>query len=421
MLRGTWPAVLAGAALVACGDGMGTSGSGPEVVTETRGDTTVVRTLSGSVWGGDATLVPVLSIGELEGPEEYLFGDIRSIAVGDDGRVYVLDPQTRNVRVFDADGAHVETLGGPGEGPGELGTTGSVAVLPDGRVVAQDPLNQRVQVYGPNPDETEAWSYPQEAFVLPFKPLFVDRLGRLLISAPRSPATGEAVAQVVVLDADGVQRETLVPPYGDFEPPSVEVYVAMFERSLTSPVPLTARRHWTLNPDGRFIAGVSTDYRFDVHREDGILRIERVYEPVAVSDAERDDYREDTERGMRVSEPGWEWNGPPIPETKPPFRELIAGRDGRIWVRLWTEGQSEANEAHDPDDPRFDPVNWTSPPRYDVFEPDGTYLGAVNPPDGFAHYPQPILDGDDVWAVTRDALDVQRVVRFHIELPDGDS
>ena len=50
--------------------------TGPVVETETIGDTTVVRTVSGSVWEGDATLVPETSVGELDGPEEYLFGSV---------------------------------------------------------------------------------------------------------------------------------------------------------------------------------------------------------------------------------------------------------------------------------------------------------------------------------------------------------
>ncbi|WP_420636093.1 6-bladed beta-propeller [Candidatus Palauibacter sp.] len=412
----TLTGLIISTSLAACDAGAGASGAGPDVVVETRGDTTVVRTLSGSVWGAAARLVPQLSIGEVEGPEELLFGAIGSIAVDDDGRVYVLDRQALNVRGFDADGAHIETLGGPGEGPGELSTTGSLAVLPGGRVAAQDPLNMRIQVYGPEPNETEAWSYDAGAFVLPFKPLFVDRLGRILVAAPQSPVPGDVVEQVAVLGADGVQQDTLVPPRGDFEPPAVEVYVPMFERSVTSPVPLTARRHWTLNPDGHFVTGVSTDYRIDVEGDAGVLRIERVYEPVAVSEAERSYYREDTTRSMRLTQPDWSWNGPPIPETKPPFRGLIAGRDGRIWVRVWTDAYRLENEDYDPDNPRSDPVTWPSPLRYDVFEPDGTYLGAVVPPEGFADYPQPVFDGDNVWAVTRDALGVERVVRFRIEV-----
>ena len=51
--------------------------------------------------------------------------------------------------------------------------------------------------------------------------------------------------------------------------------------------------------------------------------------------------------------------------------------------------------------------------RYDVFQPDGTYLGAVNAPADFRASINP-FDGDHVWAVTRDELDVQRVVRYRI-------
>lgn len=411
-------ALLACVVLAACG-GERTSGEGPEVSVERRGDTTVVRTLSGSVWGTDATLVPELSIGEIEGPDEFLFGRIRSIAVDAEGRVYVLDSQTSNVRGFDADGIHFATLGGPGEGPGELSTTGSVAVLPGGRIAAQDPLNGRIQVYGPEPNDTEAWSYEYGAIVLPFKPLFVDPLGQLLVAAPQSSVSGEFVEQVAVLDADGVQRDTRLPPHGDFRPPSVEVRVPMFERPVTVPVPLTARRLWTLNPDGQFVVGVSTDYRIDVLRDDGVLRIERVYEPVPVPEAERAYYRDDTTHGMRRTQPDWSWNGPPVPDTKPPFRGLAVGRDGRIWVRLWTEASAEENENHDPGNPGSDPVAWPSPLRYDVFEADGTYLGAVVPPDGFVYEPQPVFDGDDVWAVTRDGLGVERVVRFRIRVGDA--
>ena len=49
-------------------------------------------------------------------------------------------------------------------------------------------------------------------------------------------------------------------------------------------------------------------------------------------------------------------------------------------------------------------MTWEEPLRYDVFEPDGVYLGAVVPPDEFSPYPNPVFDGDHVWAVTRDEL-----------------
>ena len=117
---------------------------------------------------------------------------------------------------------------------------------------------------------------------------------------------------------------------------------------------------------------------------------------------------------MQAFDPTWTWNGPPIPDHKPFFGDLVAGRDGRIWVAVPTEARAVENPDHDPEDPSSAPVVWRAPPRYDVFEPDGTYLGAVTPPQGFTGSTMPIFDGDYVWAVTHDDLGVGRVVRFRI-------
>ena len=124
--------------VAACEADAGPSADGPDVVTETIGDTTVVRTVSGSVWGAEAALVPEISVGEVDGAEEYLFGSISSIAVNDDRDLYVLDGQAQHVRVFDSAGVYVETLGRRGEGPGEFGYAEAIALLLDGRLVVRD-------------------------------------------------------------------------------------------------------------------------------------------------------------------------------------------------------------------------------------------------------------------------------------------
>ena len=51
--------------------------------------------------GAEARLVPEVSIGELDGPDEYLFGRIGSLAVDNDRNVYVFDAQAHHVRVFE--------------------------------------------------------------------------------------------------------------------------------------------------------------------------------------------------------------------------------------------------------------------------------------------------------------------------------
>ncbi len=406
----TRPMVLLAAttacALAACGTDTGPTAATPDVVTETIGDTTVVRTISGSVWGAEATLVPEVSIGELDGPEEYLFGWIFSLAVDDERNVYVFDYQAQHVGVFDAGGNHLETLGGEGEGPGEFKRAEAIAMLPDGRLVVRNPGNQRVEVFGPEPGQNEQWRYPAGGLHT-FRQLYTDMHGRTLVpivDRSRDPSSGGGlVTQLLVLGPDGTPVDTLAQPS---------------HPSPTAVRPFRPRFQWTFHPSGHFLTGMPSEYRIDLARDDGVLRIERAVDPVPVLDEERAHAREQMVRSRRETDPNWSWSGPPVPRHKPFFRSLRTGRDGRIWVRVSTEGYPVENEDHDPADPSSMPVIWREPVRYDVFEPDGTYLGVVVPPDGTT-LSTAVFDGDYVWAVTEDELEVERVVRFRIVVAGG--
>ncbi|MDE2677280.1 MAG: 6-bladed beta-propeller [Gemmatimonadota bacterium] len=400
------------ALLTACGADSAPSGSAPETVIETIGDTTVVRTLSGSVWGAEATLVPEMTIGRLDGPEEYLFGNIRSIAVAGDGTVYVLDLLEQHVRVFDSLGVYVETLGRRGEGPGEFTEAEAIAALPDGRLAVRDPENQRVTVFGPGQGEVAVWRYA--GGVSTFSPLHADTRGRTYLLAGDLFRLDELGMEIIVLGPDGTHLDTLPEPSSDYEAPFVRAE-APGGMSVTYGVPFAPRFHWTFHPSGHFLTGLSTDYRIDLARDDGVLRIERSQDPVTAAEAERAYQRDLTVARIRRSLPGWDWDGPAIPGHKPFFRALRAGRDGRIWVRLSTEGRPVENADHDPGDPASFPVTWEEDTRYDVFEPDGTYLGVVAAPEEFTSFPVPVFGRDHVWAVTVDEQGVQRVVRYRIQ------
>ena len=399
----------------ACGFGAPPTGPGVEV--ETIGDTTIVRTLSGSVWATEATLVPEVSIGELEGSDEYLFGRIWSLAVDDDRNVYVFDEQAQHVRVFDTAGAYMRTVGGRGEGPGEFSRAEAIAVLPDGRLAVRDPGNMRVQVFDLETGDTDEWEYNSGNAYRAGVPLYTDVRGRTFLLT--SDQSRDNI--VIVLGSDGTHLDTLPEPTMDYEQFAVRAEHVTEESSssVTALVPFTHAFFWAVHPSGHFLTGLSSDYRLDLERDEGVLRIERNYVPVPVSDGERDYERESLVRMIRFSVPDWTWDGSRIPDHKPVFQELLAGRDGRIWVRLSTEGQRVENENHDPENPFSSPVIWRTPIRYDVFESDGTYLGVVVPPDEFSASPDPVTDGDHVWAVARDELGVERVVRYRIEVDNA--
>ena len=402
---------------LACGP-VADSGDAAGVVVETRtiDDTTVVRTVSGSVWGGDATLVPEISIGELDGPEEYLFGSVRSIAVDDEHNVYVLDGQARHVRVYDSDGTYLKTLGREGEGPGEFSVPIGAAIS-NGRLLVRDPANARVQLFEVETGDAEEWRY-EPSGIYANTPLYKDDRGRIHVDISDDEGT-----RFIVMDSQGTHVDTVSAPQAPAGFDSSEFVMHARGESgdgwilAGATVPFSPQWYWTVHPTGHFLSALSTAYRIHLGQDSGVLRIERNHAPVAVLDEERDHHEREIVDRMRRVDAGWSWDGPSIPDRKPPFKDLRAGSDGRIWVNLWTEAQQVPNKEHDSSNPQSAPFTWVEPLRYDVFEADGTYLGAVVPADGFSLSAPPVFGRSFVWAVDRDELDVERVVRYKIALP----
>ncbi len=63
---------------------------------------------------------PLVQIGSTDGPMEYLFRDIGSIRMTDEGMIVVPDRGTNVIRMYDRHGRHVRSFGRVGGGPGEF-------------------------------------------------------------------------------------------------------------------------------------------------------------------------------------------------------------------------------------------------------------------------------------------------------------
>lgn len=84
------------------------------------------------------TAVVVARIGELEGPEEYLFGEIGSVVTDSAGRIYVADRVGSFIRVYDPSGQYLAQIGRSGQGPGEYDSPFDMTVDPFGRLYVRD-------------------------------------------------------------------------------------------------------------------------------------------------------------------------------------------------------------------------------------------------------------------------------------------
>lgn len=68
---------------------------------------------------GELRLVQELHLGRVDGSGPDVFADIHDLAIDSFGRIYVLDPGWRDVRLFDREGRFIRRLAPEGEGPGE--------------------------------------------------------------------------------------------------------------------------------------------------------------------------------------------------------------------------------------------------------------------------------------------------------------
>lgn len=427
MIRTRYRPALAVLALLAAGCGAGEDAGDGELVmrVDTVGDTIVVRTERGSVWGPRVGLEPVLHIGALDGSEEYTFGRVAGVSLAADRSLLVLDQQALAVRMYDREGRHLRSFGRSGGGPGELAQPTGLAVLPDGRVLVSDPRNGRVNVYSPEGEALDSW--PMNAGFFTSNQVRAMRDGRAYVVAALAPMMSERMESGYIrVGPAGTSVDTIRRPDWDFEP---SILTASFEqgggRSISrTGVPFSPGITWTLSPLGYPVGGVTTRYAIESFHHDGrILRMGRAADPVPVTAGERA-YREHAvTESMRETDPSWRWSGPSIPATKAPFGAIQVDDDGRIWARIAVPGEvvppEERPQPRPGQEPRPPgPEPWRDPLVYDVFDPDGQLLGTVAMPPRFTFHG---ARGDEVWGVQRDELGVDYVALFRLDgarLPD---
>ncbi len=76
--------------------------------------------------------------------------DPKNVAVGADGRIYVVEGRPSRVTVFNADGSFAASWGGAGAGDGQFTEPWGIAVAPNGNIYIADTWNHRVQYFDPN-------------------------------------------------------------------------------------------------------------------------------------------------------------------------------------------------------------------------------------------------------------------------------
>ena len=340
-------------------------------------------------------------------------------------RIYVVDMQVPAVRVYDWSGDHLFDIGREGEGPGEYREPWLVATRPNGDIVVSE-TGSRLHVYSPDGTPLQTFNSGSIYTIYTLSSFLVSAEGVPYRVTFEGPMTADASSRIgtQAVGPEGAIGDPIFPPSLGFETWCLEYFHPRTQRTDTScNVPFAPHEVSELTPDLAWVVGISDQYRFEIHASSGhVTRVENSWTPVPVS-AEEVDYERGRTRGyIRQWEPGWDWNGPEIPDHKPAYSRLMPDRSARIWVvrqgpsRRVTDERTEDFSDYAASRRDYRPC-WVAELFLDAFDTEGRYLGELRAPHSGAFARDAFVQGDVFVAPVFDESGTIMVKRYRLVLP----
>ena len=341
---------------------------------------------------------PLLSIGLIEGPDEYLLAGVNGGARLADGSVVVSDRTHSRIQRFGPDGRHLWSRGRDGEGPGEFKYVQLAAGCASmERIVVYDIWTDRVSVFSGEGELLDDYRFLYNGVPLRRFGCAPDgRLGFLgssVMMGEEGAEPGDLIRELLSLGSAEL---------GDTVATMLRNRIPSSEIRLLGPGDAMPGSTWPhdvvfATTDGGVWLGTSEDYEVELVGRTGetIRRIRWEGPDLSVTQADVNRYRDALEASYRRGgdadwrprfERRWDWESEIVPDVFPAYQALIMGDDGMLWVQDYVRPG--------------DRDEWFG------FDPDGTWTRTlVLPPQ------TDLLDIGADWALveTRDNLDVQRV------------
>jgi hypothetical protein len=353
---------------------------------------------------------PELLVGEAEGGNADVFGEVADAVRLDDGTLVVADGQAQELRAFDASGRSLWTRGGEGGGPREFRRLRRIVHLPGDTLAAWDAVAPRLVLMTAGGDLVREVRLHSPGPTMGFYPLFG-------ILADHSPVTGARLSAASLLGAhDGVRRDTApilrLPGNSPVDTVAmaagVESVVRHSEKTVMSSAVLFGRKTFVTAAGDRIYIGDDDRWEIDERDLDGRLlaRFRMPREPRPLSGgqitAERQRRIDAAREGLSglpselrarfLAGLSTRISAIPARETLPAFADLRLDAAGRLWV----------------EEPRVDPAGAS---RWIVLAPDGAVRAVAELPPGLDVLQ---IGRDFIVGRLKDALGVQRVAVYSL-------
>jgi hypothetical protein len=259
------------------------------------------------------------------------------ICVGLDGRIYVADYKSSEIKIFDKFGNFLRTFGKKGQGPGEFIQLQELSFCTDiNKIFVHD--RRRGHFFDPDGNYVKDIAYRNNYFSVK-----ADSKGRLTgLAEIRNE--NKYKAELFLINENGNPGISLA------QSPPIDM-------SVDNPYQPTLI--WCLRPDNTIVEGYAESYEFYIYNPDGtrVLHVRKSYHPVEVTIAEREAYTNSNLESFRNRKYNFS-------RFHSAYNWLMSDEDGRIYARTWERTPDGKLSL------------------FDIFNNEGIFLGKVAWPSG---------------------------------------
>ncbi|MDH5467211.1 MAG: 6-bladed beta-propeller [Candidatus Aminicenantes bacterium] len=312
-----------------------------------------------------------LSIGVIEGDENYMLSWPYDLEVDDDGTIYVMDWREDTIKVYDKEGNYIRIVARKGRGPGEFESPAHFKISTDGKLVLLGSRHRQLDILDLTGNHLSGFKlkgYCSE--------LKLDRENHIYYhttSFETEDVIGaeqriEQIKTICRADLDG--QNPFV--FGTFRGDKMKFKKESATTSSSGSSPHVCTTAWAVDRGGRLYAGYNEHYQMSVYDPDAqlIFKFGRQFTPL-----KNPNYKE----GSIFSEywPAF-------------FRDPFFDEEGNLWLRQY--GKEDEQGV-----------------KYDIFSPDGIYIRQVVVP-----HPIKEIKNGKIYSIVRDEEEFMFVKRFRV-------
>ena len=349
-----------------------------------------------------------LSIGEVEGDENYMFGTSITFNTDEDGNFYVSDSDNNRILKYDAKGKYLLTIGRKGQGPGEFQSLSVPRFDKDKNLYVADPINNRISFFDKN------GKYLKQ---IQMKERYFD---------PYVNSKGFIVANKLNLSQEAnIQKQTLI--YGLFDDKfnlTAELYRDEMELAMPTGIDESALVDFvakafsarafrpyvrlTLANNDFIYLGYPEKYEINIYSPQGKIakKITKEHEPIAVSEKDKESFSKIAGESLTRSSSVFTENMVKkafqkikYPKYKPAYQSFILMENG--WLAVIVDSLEGEYTL------------------FDIFDQDGKYIAnfkTAEPAEGMFSEVLFFKNGKAYAVVTKD--DYKFVKRYRLEIQE---